>query len=68
MYKIPFIFFIFSMETVQHFKDRRDQKKLHEKNNLNISKREPAAEGGRSIGLIGYLSVYKTFLFDGSES
>ena len=25
-------------------------------------KREPAAEGGRSIGLIGYLSVYKTLL------
>jgi len=30
---------------------------------LTRGKREPAAEGGRSIGLIGYLSVYKKFYF-----
>lgn len=32
------------------------------------SKKEPAAEGSRSIGLIGYLSVYKKSYFTENDN
>lgn len=32
---------------------------------MSEMKREPAAEGSRLIGLIGYLSVYKKFFSQG---
>ena len=54
---------------VAFFNTKRRAKIAIRKHDFNLSlKREPAAEGGRSIGLIGYLSVYKTILFHRERS